>query len=88
MRMPCQQVVAAICCLSRVLQTNQDLRKLLQANSSKPYSSRIADPHLLLWLASQHNMDQPDLLAVAEAVKNKSELMEGYKVIIDSIAGL
>jgi hypothetical protein len=70
------------------LQTNHDLRQLLSKNSGKPYSSRIADPHLLLWLASQHNMDQPDLLAVVEAVKNKSELMEGYKVIIDSIAGL
>jgi hypothetical protein len=78
-------VLYAVLC---TVQTNQDLRKLLQSNSSKPYSSRIADPHLLLWLASQHNMDQPDLLAVVEAVKNKSELMEGFKLIIDSIAGL
>lgn len=77
-----------LCCCRDVLQTNQDLRQLLQKNSSKPYSSRIADAHLLLWLASQHNMDQPDLLAVTEAVKNKADLMEGYKVIIDSIAGL
>jgi hypothetical protein len=70
------------------LQTDQDLRKLLQKGSGKPYSSRIADAHLLLWLASTHNMDQADLMAIIESVKNKSELMEGYKVIIDSIAGL
>lgn len=43
---------------------------------------------MLLWLASTHNMDQTDLMAIIETVKNKSELMEGYKVIIDSIAGL
>lgn len=44
--------------------------------------------HLLLWLAGQPNLDQTDLLAFAEAVKDKSELMEGYTVIIDSIAGV
>ena len=71
-----------------LLQTHNSLRDLLKKHSGKPYSSRIADPHLLLWLASQHNMDRADLLAVTEAVKNKADLMEGYKVIIDSIAGL
>ena len=44
--------------------------------------------HLLLWLTKQPNMDPADMLAVCEAVKEKRPLMEGYRVIIDSIAGL
>jgi len=69
-----------------MLQTSNSLKELLKKHSGKPYSTRIADPHLLLWLAP--NMGQTDLLAVVEAVKNKSELMEGFKVIIDAMAGL
>eukprot|EP00878_Enallax_costatus_P008492 GHUV01008876.1.p1 GENE.GHUV01008876.1~~GHUV01008876.1.p1 ORF type:complete len:370 (+),score=103.71 GHUV01008876.1:1393-2502(+) len=69
-------------------QSTVALRDHLKKHSSLPYSSRLADMHLLLWLAGQPNLDQTDLLAIAEAVKDKSELMEGYKVIIDSIAGV
>jgi hypothetical protein len=31
---------------------------------------------------------QGDMLPIAEAARNKGELMEGYKVIIDSLAGV
>eukprot|EP00882_Tetradesmus_deserticola_P019503 GHRQ01020994.1.p1 GENE.GHRQ01020994.1~~GHRQ01020994.1.p1 ORF type:complete len:182 (+),score=78.20 GHRQ01020994.1:3-548(+) len=69
-------------------QSASSLRDHLRKHSSLPYSSRLADLHLLLWLAGQPNLDQGDMLAVAEAVRDKAELMEGYKVIIDSIAGV
>lgn len=75
---------AAVCCM----QSTSALRDHLKKYSNLPYSSRLADIHLLLWLAGQPNLDQTDLLAVTEAVRDKSELMEGYKVIIDSIAGI
>jgi hypothetical protein len=70
------------------LQSASALRDHLRKHNSLPYSSRLADMHLLLWLAAQPNLDQADMLAVAEAVRDKAELMEGYKVIIDSIAGV
>lgn len=44
--------------------------------------------HLLLWLTKQPNMDPADMLAVCEAVRHSKQLPEGYRVIIDSIAGL
>lgn len=70
------------------LQNASALRDHLKKYSSLPYSSRLADLHLLLWLAGQPNLDQADMLAITEAVRDKAELMEGYKVIIDSIAGV
>uniref|UniRef100_A0A383VRV9 MPN domain-containing protein n=1 Tax=Tetradesmus obliquus TaxID=3088 RepID=A0A383VRV9_TETOB len=69
-------------------QSASSLRDHLRKHSSLPYSSRLADLHLLLWLAGQPNLDQADMLAIVEAVREKAELMEGYKVIIDSIAGV
>lgn len=69
-------------------QTKNDLRDHLRRQSSKPYEQRLSDMHLLLWLTKQPNMDPGDMLAVCEAVKAKQPLMEGYRVIIDSIAGL
>jgi hypothetical protein len=38
-------------------QTSLDLREQLKKYSSKPYGARLADLHLLLWLAGQH-LDQ------------------------------
>lgn len=69
-------------------QSASSLREHLRKHSSLPYSGRLADLHLLLWLAGQPNLDQADMLAIVEAVRDKGELMEGYKVIIDSIAGV
>eukprot|EP00775_Hariotina_reticulata_P004570 gene4570-4825_t len=70
-----------------VPQTSSDLREQLKKYSGKPYGARLADLHLLLWLAGQH-LDQGDMLAIAEAARGKGELLEGYKVIIDSLAGV
>jgi nuclear protein localization family protein 4 len=48
----------------------------------------LADLHLLLWLSKQPNLDVADIMEVCNAIKEKTPLMEGYKVIIDSIAGI
>ncbi|GBF91193.1 hypothetical protein Rsub_04862 [Raphidocelis subcapitata] len=69
-------------------QTKNDLRDHLRRAASKPYEARLADFHLLLWLARQPNMDPGDMLAVVDAVRSGQPLMEGYRVIIDSLAGL
>ncbi len=68
-------------------QTKKDLREHLKKTASRPYEMRLADGHLLLWLSKQPNLDSNDLLALCEAVREAKPLMEGYKLIIDSIAG-
>lgn len=69
-------------------QGKSDLKEHLKRFSGKPYEERLADVHLLLWLSKQPNLDPSDMMAVCQAVKDKTPLLEGYKVIIDSIAGL
>jgi nuclear protein localization family protein 4 len=49
---------------------------------------RLADFHLLLWLAKQPNLDLTDLQVIIEAVKEQSPVPEGYTLIIDSLAEL
>lgn len=68
-------------------QTKGDLKALLRS-SSKPYEVRLSDMHLLLWLSKQPNMDPGDMVEVAGAVRARKPLLEGYRVIIDSLAGL
>jgi len=69
-------------------QTKSDLKVQLQQLSGRPYEQRLADLHLLLWLSKQPNLDLPDMLAICSAVKQEVPLMEGYRVIVDSIAGV
>eukprot|EP00879_Flechtneria_rotunda_P015340 GHRR01016036.1.p1 GENE.GHRR01016036.1~~GHRR01016036.1.p1 ORF type:complete len:378 (+),score=128.22 GHRR01016036.1:953-2086(+) len=70
-------------------QSASSLREHLKKHSTlQPYSARLADLHLLVWLAGQPNLDQADMLAITESVRYKADLLEGYKVIIDSIAGI
>jgi hypothetical protein len=67
--------------------TQQDASGLREAlRRPGPYGARLADPHLLLWLSAQ--LDPTDIAAIAQAVREKGELLEGHKVIIDSLAGL
>ena len=49
---------------------------------------RISDFHLLLWLSKQPNLDANDLTLLCDAVRTHGPVLEGYRVIIDSIAGL
>ncbi|KAI8466686.1 MAG: NPL4 family-domain-containing protein [Monoraphidium minutum] len=69
-------------------QTKGDLRDHLRRLASKPYEARLSDLHLLLWLSRQPTMDPGDVLAVCGAVREGRPLLEGYRVIIDSLAGL
>jgi hypothetical protein len=69
-------------------QTKGDLRDLLRRGPARPYEARLSDLHALLWLSRQPNLDPTDVLAVCEAVRDRRPLMEGYRVIIDSIAGI
>jgi nuclear protein localization protein 4 homolog len=72
-----------------VPQTRDDLRAQLRRLSGLPYEKRLADAHLLLWLSGQPNLEGADAAAVCAAAAGKGgPLMEGYRVIIDSIAGV
>ncbi len=53
-----------------------------------PVQERLSDFHLLLWLSKQPNLDANDLTLLVDAVRTQSPVLEGYRVIIDSIAGL
>ncbi|KAF8056357.1 NPL4-like protein 1 [Scenedesmus sp. PABB004] len=64
------------------------LREHLRKHASAPYAARLADLHLLLWLAGQPSMDPADMQAIVEAVRERGDLLEGYRVIIDSLAGV
>lgn len=71
------------------LQTTTDLKQHLQKHSSKTYTERLADFHLLLWLSENSGLGvDTDIPLIVEAVHSKSPIMEGYKVMIDSVAGL
>lgn len=49
---------------------------------------RISDFHLLLWLAKQPNLDANDMLLLCDVVRTQKPVLEGYRMLIDSIAGL
>jgi nuclear protein localization protein 4 homolog len=71
------------------VQTTTDLKQHLQKLKSKPYSERLADFHLLLWLAENSGLGMTsDIPLIVEAVLHKSDIMEGYQMMIDSVAGL
>lgn len=65
-----------------------ELRQYLQSNASKPYTQRLSDFHLLLYLAKQPNLDLSDMSAIIEHVRSKEPIPEGYTLIIDTIADL
>lgn len=66
-----------------------ELREHLKIFASKPFVEALSDFHLLLWLAGQPNFDlASDILHIAAAVQAKSDVGEGYHMIIESIAGI
>lgn len=67
-------------------QGKTELKSHLQGNPSKPYVERLADFHVMLFL-SKH-LDESDIALLAEAVRDQKPVLEGYRVIIDSIAGI
>ena len=70
------------------VQASNDLKEHLQRHSSKKYADRLADFHLLLWLAVSLHWQDSDLSLVVDAVKQGDPIMEGYTMMIDSMAGL
>ena len=71
------------------MQTNTDLKEHLQKMKSRTYAERLSDFHVLLWLADSSGLSMTvDIPAILQAVKDKSEVAEGYQMMIDSVAGL
>mmetsp|Transcript_30694 Transcript_30694/g.55886 ORF Transcript_30694/g.55886 Transcript_30694/m.55886 type:complete len:491 (-) Transcript_30694:686-2158(-) len=69
-------------------QSKSDLRDHLRRQGKKPYVERISDLHLLLWLSKQATLDANDMALLCDAVRYGRTVLEGYRAIIDSIAGL
>ena len=69
-------------------QGKTELREYMRKNASRSYVERLSDLHLLLWLSKQPNLDSNDMILLCDAVKDRKPIMEGYRVIIDSIAGM
>mmetsp|Transcript_35576 Transcript_35576/g.79001 ORF Transcript_35576/g.79001 Transcript_35576/m.79001 type:complete len:414 (+) Transcript_35576:354-1595(+) len=68
-------------------QGKTELREYLKRGSGS-YVERLSDFHLLLWLSKQPNLDPNDMILLCDAVKEQKPVLEGYRVIIDSIAGI
>lgn len=68
-----------------ILPTEKDLKSHLEkARGLNPYSKRLADFHLLLFLS--HILDpMSDLPILAEAVRINGPVPEGYQLIIESL---
>jgi len=71
-------------------QTADDIRSAINSRSAcSSYAEKLRDFHLLLFLSKQ--MDKNDVLAIAASTNNYidgGELSEGYKVLIEAIAGI
>uniref|UniRef100_A0A7S0T130 MPN domain-containing protein n=1 Tax=Mantoniella antarctica TaxID=81844 RepID=A0A7S0T130_9CHLO len=67
------------------VQTVEDLRDALR-QSALPYAARLADFHLLLFLSL--HLDLSDMALIVAAVKERGVIADGYRLIIDSIAGV
>ena len=65
-----------------------ELKSHLQRTSARPYAERLSDFHLLLYIAKQPGLEVEDVAALAAAVASKEPVPEGYKIIIESIAGI
>ncbi len=66
-----------------------ELREHLKKFASKPFVEALSDFHLLLYLAGQPNFDlASDISHIAAAVQAKTDVGEGYHMIIESIAGI
>ena len=70
------------------MQASNDLKAHMDKHRSKPYHERLADFHLLLWLSTNLHWQDEDIAQVVEAVQQKEPVMEGYTIMIDSMAGM
>ena len=64
-----------------------EFKQYMRQNKSKPYWQRLADFHLLIYLAKQPGLDLiNDIAVLLECIKHKATVPEGYTLIIDSLA--
>lgn len=58
----------------------------MRRQSKTPSNQQLADFHLLLYLSKLPNFNlEEDISIIAEAVKHKANIPEGYRMIIDAI---
>lgn len=72
-------------------QGKAELRELLtkgKAVAGSTFTDRMTDLHLLLWLGKQSTLDSNDLILLCEAVREKKAIREGYRMMIEGIAGM
>lgn len=67
-------------------QTTDELRACLSAVKAKPYADRLADFHMLLFLSQR--LGESDVALLCDAVVTHGEVAEGYRLLIDSLAGM
>lgn len=67
-------------------QGSPELKAHLQKKSGAAYVELLSDFHVLLFLSKQ--LDNSDMALLCEAVRDKKPILDGYKVIIDSIANI
>ena len=64
-----------------------EFKQYMRQSASKPYWQRLADFHLLMYLAKQPGLDLVnDIAVLLECIKHKASVPEGYTLIIDSLA--
>ncbi|XP_016669476.1 NPL4-like protein 1 isoform X2 [Gossypium hirsutum] len=67
------------------LVTMRTLKNHLDRTKSLPFVKRIADFHLLLFLAMSHGLGS-DVLALAACVTTEIVVPEGYQLLVESMA--
>ena len=59
-----------------------------ERSDGRKYTDLISDFHLLLFLSRQPGFGSSDVLALVNCVRNGEPIPDGYRVLIDSLAGL
>ena len=70
-------------------QNVDDIRSAIKSRPGSSYAEKLRDFHLLLFLCKQ--MDKNDVVAIAKSTNDYvdgGDVSEGYKVLIDAIAGI
>ncbi len=64
----------------------KELKDHMKKQSRNPGYQQLSDFHLLLYLSKLPNFNlEEDISVIAEAVKHKATIPEGYRLIIDAI---
>jgi hypothetical protein len=71
------------------LQANTDLKDHLRRHAQKSWPQKLSDFHLLLWLVTVSGLGlETDLTLIIESVRTGTPIMDGYTMLIDSLAGV